>query len=150
MKRKFFGIFCFLALVGLVGAGQAISEEVCMDMGTITLKAPDDVEAVRSPVEFPHGVHFDYKCKECHHTWDGKTPVLNCTAAGCHDSSASLLKTEPEKAYRYYKNAYHDMCISCHKKIKAANEEIEMARKNIYTPLPKTGPTGCVQCHPKQ
>ena len=152
MKRNLIGVLCcfmMVVLIGMMGATQATSEEICIDSGTVTLKAPQDVEAERGAVEFPHGAHFDYKCKECHHTWNGETEVSGCMTSGCHDSSTSLLKTDPDQAHRYYKNAYHDMCISCHKKITAANRKLEMSRKNIDGALPKTGPTGCIGCHPK-
>ena len=153
MKRKSIGLICFLTLfvlVGILGAGQATSEEVCIDTGTISLKAPADVEPQRSEVNFPHGVHFDYNCKACHHTWNGKTAISGCTASGCHDSSTSLLKTDKAQNYRYFKNAFHDKCIACHKEITVANKAIEESQKNLDNPLPKTGPIGCVGCHPKE
>ena len=153
MKRKLIGLVCFLTiavLVGIFSAGLAISEEVCLDTGTLPLKAPADVEIQRSEkVDFPHGAHFDYNCKECHHKWDGKAAITGCQTSGCHDSSTSLLKTDPDQNYRYFKNAYHDMCITCHKEITIANKKLEESMKNLDKPLPKTGPIGCVGCHPQ-
>ncbi|MBA3028155.1 MAG: cytochrome c3 family protein [Desulfobacteraceae bacterium] len=153
MKKNFSRVFCavlMVALMGVVGAGQVSSEELCIPLGTITLSPPEDVESKRGDVEFPHDAHFNYSCKECHHTWEGSDKISGCSVSGCHDSSVPLLVTEPDKAYRYYKNAYHDMCINCHKEIQGSNEKLEFSRKSLDKPLPKTGPMGCVQCHAKK
>ena len=46
--------------------GQS-EEEMIVPMGTIVIGPPESVEAKRSPVEFPHAVHFKYECRTCHH-----------------------------------------------------------------------------------
>lgn len=137
-------------VLGATGADQVASEELCIPLGTITLSPPQDVERKKSDVEFPHDAHFDYSCKRCHHTWEGDNQISGCSTSGCHDSSLPLLTTEPSQSYRYYKNAYHDMCINCHKEIQVSNEKLEMSKKSLDKPLPKTGPVGCVQCHPEK
>jgi len=153
MKRIFVAILC-VVVMGLnaetVVAGQVENEELCIPLGTITISPPDGVDFKRSPVAFPHSLHFDYNCKQCHHDWTGDTEDLNCTTSDCHDSPTSLLKTDKSDAYRYYKTAYHTQCIGCHKGIKKANEELEMSKKEIKGTLPETGPTGCIDCHPKE
>jgi hypothetical protein len=151
MKKLFVVLLCIIAMgyyIGTVNAEQG-EEKLCIPLGTITISPPEGVEAKRSPVEFPHSVHFNYGCKECHHKWTGNTEDLSCMASGCHDSSTSLLKTDKDQAYRYFKTAYHNQCIVCHKDIKETNEKLEMSKQNIKDNLPKTGPTGCVECHPK-
>ena len=150
MKKLFIVMLCVVAVGFSLGGANAVQggDELCIPLGNITLSPPEDVEAKRAPVEFPHAVHFDYSCKKCHHEWTGDTEDLSCMTSGCHDSSISLLKTDKDEAYRYYKTAYHNQCIECHKEIKEANEKLELSKKQIAGNLPKTGPTGCVGCHP--
>ena len=150
MKKLLVVMLCVVAIGFSMGSVNTVQgeEELCIPLGNITLAPPEGVDAKRAPVEFPHSLHFDYSCKKCHHEWTGDTEDLSCMASGCHDSSTSLLKTDKDEAYRYYKNAYHNQCIVCHKEIKEANEKIEMSKKQISGNLPETGPTGCVGCHP--
>ena len=151
--KKTVAVMSCVMMIGLFGIavdGVKGDDELCIPLGTITLSPPDDVEAKRAPVEFPHAVHFDYSCKQCHHEWTGDTEDLTCMASGCHDSATSLLKTEPDEAYRYYKTAYHNQCVVCHKEIKAANEKLEMSKFPVKGTIQKTGPVGCVECHPKE
>ena len=152
MKRLLF-IAIYVALITITGflfTGKIYSEDLCIPLGIITISPPDGVEAKKSPVDFPHAVHFDYNCKECHHKWTGDDKNINCTISGCHDSNKSLLQTDKKESYRYFKTAYHIQCIICHKEIAQANKELEMSKKEIKGTLPKTGPTGCNSCHPKQ
>jgi len=151
MKKLLIALLCVVAIgfyFGTVNAEEG-EDQLCIPLGTLTLSPPEDVDAQRSPVEFPHAVHFNFNCKECHHEWNGNSEDLGCRASGCHDSSTSLLKTNKDEAYRYFKIAYHNLCIVCHKDIKEANEKLEMSKQNLKESLPKTGPTGCVECHPK-
>ena len=148
MKRIFISILCMLTIglfISTVSADQGEGDFLCIPLGNITLSAPQGVEAKRSPVDFPHAVHFNYSCMECHHEWKGDLENLSCKTSGCHDS------IEPDKGRpeRYYKTAYHNQCIVCHKEIVESNKKLEMSRKAIQGTLPKTGPTGCVECHPK-
>jgi len=160
MSKRLFVLMCLVVTMALgstwVVAGQGEGEEagdtMCLPMGTISLHPPESVEAKRSPVDFPHAQHFAYDCRECHHKWVGTEQIQNCTTSGCHDLTISPLKAEdPEvKALpqvRYYKKAYHQNCIVCHRDIKAENKKLEMAQANLDS-LKKTGPTGCKECHP--
>jgi uncharacterized protein YlaI len=129
-------------------------EQMCVPM-EITIE-PLIEDAKRSEVAFPHAVHFSYSCQECHHKWDTKSTIVNCTTSGCHDLDKAP-KTDdgrpvkdPAVSIRYYKKAYHDMCIGCHKKIKKSNKEIEASKASLGEKLSPTGPTGCNQCHPKE
>ncbi len=152
MKKIFVLISCIVMTGFFMGNVFADSNngELCIPLGTITLSPPEGVEAERAPVEFPHSVHFDYSCKKCHHEWTGDAENISCMTSGCHDSSTSLLMTDEDEDYRYYKTAYHEQCIVCHKEIKEENKKREMSIKGIKGTLSKTGPTGCIECHPKE
>ena len=149
MKGLFIVILCMLTaglFMGAVSSGQGEGDDLCIPLGTITLFPPEGVEAKRSPVDFPHAVHFNYNCMECHHEWKGNTENLSCMTSGCHDS----IESGKDQPNRHYKTAYHNQCIVCHKAIKESNRKLEMSKKDIQGTLPKTGPTGCTECHPKQ
>ena len=122
-------------------------------IGDIELKAPANISPKRSPVDFPHSTHFTFTCYTCHHTWNGDEAMQSCTASGCHDvverpkPTDGKLLTEAEKI-AYFKEAFHQLCINCHKDIQEQNLKLEMSLRRIEGKLPKTGPTGCVDCHP--
>jgi hypothetical protein len=130
-------------------------DEMCVPMGEITLE-PLNEEAKRSEVVFPHAVHFSYSCQECHHKWDNESPIVGCSTSGCHDlAKAPKMEDgkpakDPALKIRYFKNAYHDMCIGCHKEIKVKNKAMEASKASLGEKLAPTGPTGCNQCHPKE
>jgi hypothetical protein len=139
----------------LVTAGESSDEQMCIPMGKITLSAPESVEAKRSAVEFPHAVHFNYDCASCHHDWTGEEKIESCTTSGCHELTSSPKKAgstefEGEPEILYFKNAFHSLCIGCHQDIKASNKELELAKGVLPAQLPKTGPTGCIECHPQE
>jgi len=139
----------------LVWVPVEAEEEMCVPMGEITLE-PLTTEAKRSAVIFPHAVHFDYSCRECHHKWEKEKPILGCSASGCHDlaempkSDEGRPVKDPAVQIRYYKNAYHQMCIGCHMQIAKKNEALQASRMPGEAKIASTGPTGCIQCHPKE
>jgi len=140
------------ASLGIAGAGD---EEMCVPMGVITLEAPDSVEAKRAAVEFQHGRHFVLACASCHHTWEGAEPITGCMTSGCHDletlpKKADAKGIDKEQAYRYYKNAYHGQCIGCHKRMKQGIQKMANTLAGIEGQLATTGPSGCIECHPKE
>lgn len=148
-----------LIVIAATGLGISLAigseaEEMTLPLGEITISAPEDVEAKRSAVTFPHSVHFDYACNRCHHMWEYDAEVQSCSTEGCHDASISPQKAaadgEEIEAYQYYKSAYHSMCIGCHKEIKANNAKLERSMGKLPEQLPATGPTGCIECHPKE
>lgn len=165
MHRIRIGVLC-LMMVFLLGisweatglekeAGKQETEEMCVPMGMIVLAPAESVEKKKTPVEFPHARHFVYECKACHHKWEGTTQINSCTTSDCHD----LLK--PPKAptkylaytdtgIKYFKYAFHEKCVGCHKAIKSKRKEMEMSYVTLKEKLPKTGPTGCIECHPKK
>lgn len=140
--------------LGLSAATGSEAEEMTVPMGEITISAPEDVEAKRASVEFPHSTHFDYACSRCHHMWEYDAEIQSCSTEGCHDASLSPLKAAAEgdeiEAYQYYKTAYHGLCIGCHKEIKVSNAKLERTMGKLPEQLAATGPTGCIECHPKE
>ncbi len=156
-KICIWGLCLFVAVMlgaTLVTASEE-SGEMCVPMGTITLEPPETVEAKRAVVEFPHAVHFELSCKECHHMWETSEPVQSCSTSGCHDLDAlprigDTKKVDKEASIKYYKEAFHKSCIGCHKKDKINIKNIEARKTSIEEELPSTGPTGCKECHPKE
>jgi c(7)-type cytochrome triheme protein len=104
----------------------------------------------RPAVEFPHLLHFDdagIECSECHHRFqDGENIVddseLEEGAAGikcssCHKSEAGFrFKPDLDPTKRTLRQAYHRMCMSCHRQLKKENK--------------KAGFVTCGGCHPKK
>jgi len=165
MYRIQVGILC-LVMVFVFGlalnvAGQdksepeAAVEDMCVPMGVIELNPDPSVEQKKSSVEFNHGKHFNYDCRRCHHKWETNTKIANCSTSDCHD----LLKAPKrptkylvytEEGIKYYKYAYHQNCIGCHKEIKVEKKRLESVYLAAKKELPKTGPTSCKECHPKE
>ncbi len=158
MQRLFFVVLGLMAagiVAGFMGTSAISSETsdevLCIPMGTIVLEPPEGVVPKRSAVTFRHPVHYQYSCQTCHHDWAGEAQITGCMTSGCHDLIESPVKTgdlDRDEAVRYYKNAYHDMCIGCHAEIHARNKEAERSLIPGKVRLMRSGPTGCVQCHP--
>ncbi len=139
----------------MIVSGEEDAEDMCVPMGTIELSAPDGVEQKRASVGFPHAQHFGFECQTCHHKWDNTSQIQGCMTSGCHDVKEAATKTKqgtPLRAdeIRYFKKAYHESCIGCHKVMKLKNRKIEMSGQKIDGPLPNPGPTSCMGCHPKE
>ena len=153
-----FALFIIFIAGGM--ATFAKETEVTMDaifvpVGRLALAPPVGVTPKRSAVAFPHSQHFGYTCMTCHHKWDGNSQVQSCTASKCHDQLSPTLKDKKSLDYgpvaiRYYKYAFHQQCIRCHREIKMHNEKLERSRKRLSEPLQWPGPTGCVGCHPRE
>jgi hypothetical protein len=147
-------VICTLVFSALIwGTPVTAEEEMCVPMEEITI-ASIATEAKRTEVTFPHAGHFSIACQRCHHTWSLTEPIVGCTTSGCHDlaelpttEDGKPVKDKAQKA-RYYKNAYHTMCIGCHKEIKIKNKAMEASMTALGEALPSTGPTGCNECHP--
>ena len=150
------GVFCLiLALIfgnAMVIAGNSDGDYMSVPMGIIQLDPPDSVENPKPPVNFPHSIHFEFNCRTCHHQWEFDEPIQNCRTSGCHDGLVAPTKAEkgedPEELkMSYYKNAYHKLCIGCHRDMKHENRKLELSGRVLKENLPATGPTGCKQCH---
>ena len=159
MYKISLGVLCLVLAVifgnAMVVTGQSDAEEMCIPMGIIPLKPLEGVEAKRTPVDFHHPTHFDFNCQTCHHKWETSEPIAGCTTTDCHDVAEAPKKSgagaiDKDLAARYYKTAYHGLCISCHKEMKIQNEALEISGRVLTENLPNTGPTGCIQCHPKE
>lgn len=156
------GLLCLcLSMVLVFGSitvvvGQGTEDEMVVPMGTIVLEPPESVEPKRSPVEFPHSTHFaSVDCRTCHHKWQGTEVITGCGTQDCHDLTVSPTKSgddrsNPDLAIRYYKTGYHQLCIGCHKEIRAQNAQLETSHKELKETLTIPGPTSCIQCHPKE
>ena len=145
-----------VVLVGVIwGSLSTADDEMCVPMGEITLHSLAS-EAKRSDVAFPHNVHFNYACQKCHHQWDAEGSIQSCTTSGCHDLAQAPMNEkgrpvmDPVQKVRYFKNAFHNMCIGCHKEIKMKNSQIEASKAALGETLAPTGPTGCSECHPNE
>jgi hypothetical protein len=165
MNRLRIGVLC-LMMVFIFGISMEVAgqnkgeseqalEDMCIPMGKILLKPDALVKQKRSQVEFDHSKHLVNDCKACHHTWEGNAKIVTCATSGCHDLLKSPRKPTKYLSYtdtgiKYYKYAFHQQCVGCHKEIKIKRKEMEMSYRILTTVLPKTGPTGCIECHPKE
>lgn len=156
MRKIFFAgiglmvVLCFAC----VSVSFADERDLCVPMGVIVLSAPEKAEQKNAPVDFHHSKHFIYDCRRCHHKWEGTTENLSCGTSNCHDLATNP-KTEGKKgksetAYRYFKTAYHNQCIGCHKANRQKNAKLESSKKVLKSNMQNPGPTGCVECHPRQ
>ena len=149
-------ITALLVVFWIVAAGLApagAEDEMCVPLGTITLEPPEGVQGQKSAVEFPHGQHFAYACQDCHHKWDKASAIVSCTTSGCHDLTAMPEKAQQgaaaEPAMRYFKSAFHENCIGCHKKLKAQLDKAEVSLSAPKVSVSGNLPTGCIECHPR-
>jgi len=161
MRMNRFRTVVFFLIVMLVCGGswavvaQDSEDMLCIPMDSIEIGPPESVEARRSSVAFPHALHFDFSCQTCHHKWEKDANLTGCMTSGCHDLTASPEKgtaeaKDADAAMKYYKPAYHGLCLGCHKEIKKQNEALVVSGKVLRDKLPSTGPTGCKECHPKE
>jgi hypothetical protein len=165
MHRLRIGVLCVMIFfvlgisLGIADEGKEASEQemeyMRVPMGVIVLQPDESIEPKKSPVEFNHSLHFTYDCKACHHKWEGDTQISTCSTSECHDLLKSPKKPTKylqytEEGIKYYKYAYHQKCVGCHKEIKVERKKKEMSYQSLDSKLPTPGPTGCVECHPKE
>lgn len=160
MYKISLGVLCLvLAMVfgnAMVVTGSGDAEEMCIPMGTILLEPPEGVEPQRAAVDFHHSTHFGFTCQTCHHTWvETQEPIVGCMTSECHNlaeppRNPDTGKIDKKLAIRYYKTAYHQMCIGCHKEMQIQNKALEMSGRVLKENLPNAGPTSCSGCHPKE
>ena len=159
MRRVILGlsvglVFCVMALVATAQDAKEKEGYLSVPIGIIDLKPPKAVDAKKNPVEFPHSRHFIYNCKECHHAWNLDAQLQTCTTSECHDLIKAPKKESAAAAVtdiKYFKKAFHQKCIGCHQEIKKQNTAMEKSLRfsDKKLTLQKSGPTGCVECHPK-
>ena len=155
-KSSLFGLMVMIILfiVSPWAFAKDTMDAVYLPVGTLTLAVPRGVVPRRSAVAFPHSRHFDYTCKSCHHKWDGLSQVSGCTASGCHEQFAPNKGKKAKRASDpadkpHFRSAYHRKCIACHKRIKIERYKLEKSGIVLTKPLPRTGPIGCIECHPR-
>jgi hypothetical protein len=163
MHRRYIGMLLLMIAI-LFGISFGIAakemqedkkdmEDMTVPMGIIVLEPDKSITPKKAPVEFHHSKHFIYDCKTCHHKWQGNAQVAGCTTSDCHDQLESPKKPTKYLSYtetgiKYYKYAYHQKCVGCHKEEKDKRKKMEMSLTVVKDKLPKTGPTGCIECHP--
>ncbi|MDP2647020.1 MAG: cytochrome c3 family protein [Desulfobacterales bacterium] len=118
------------------------------------IEPPKEVKKQRAVVGFFHSKHYTLTCIKCHHEWKGDAAIPKCSASKCHDlakppKKAEILASKTILEISYYKKAFHDLCIGCHQDMKRKNIEMEKSYLTLKPKIEKTGPTGCVLCHPK-
>jgi hypothetical protein len=158
MQLKALAMFCVALFVAMFFSievsGESAEEQMCVPMGTITIKPPAGLKPTKSTVAFPHSRHFATECRVCHHKWEGQKKIQSCRSAGCHDQISAPEKSGTYLSYsdvsiRYFKYAYHQACIGCHKQIRAKNLQLAKSYQVVEEKLPEAGPSGCIECHPK-
>jgi len=122
-------------------------ESLSIPLGIITLEAPEEVEAKRGSVGFPHGLHFQFACKDCHHDWDGESEVEACTS--CHDETepSGTRNIKDEANQMYYLAAFHNVCVTCHRDMDKKRRAAMAQGKTKKADLPKAAPVNCNGCH---
>ena len=155
-KVRIVGLWLIVLVFGLtwIVSGNEAVDEISVPMGSFLLEPPESVTAKRPSVDFPHSRHFDFSCKMCHHEWDYETSISTCMTSGCHDLLEPPKKSDKENTdenfpSRYYKEAFHNTCIVCHKLIRLKNIETEKKLRftDKDTVIMKAGPLTCKACH---
>jgi hypothetical protein len=146
-------VCCVFALVATAQDAKEKEGYLCVPIRNIDLKPPEGFAATKSSVAFPHSKHFIYNCRDCHHTWNLDANLKTCTTSECHDQVQAPKKENTGvavAAVRYFKNAFHQQCIGCHQEIKKQNAAKEKSPRfsDQKLILQKSGPTGCIECHP--
>ncbi|MEW6673332.1 MAG: cytochrome c3 family protein [Thermodesulfobacteriota bacterium] len=156
MRRLIMGlsvgvVCCVTALAATAQDAKEKEGYWSVPINAIELKPPAAIDATKSPVEFPHSRHFIYNCIACHHTWKLDARLQTCTASECHDQNKAPKKESGVADINYFKKAFHQKCIGCHLEIKRQNAAKEKGLRvsDKKLALQKSGPTGCVECHPK-
>lgn len=103
--------------------------------GDLKLGPPEGMKASKTLVDFSHAKHGDAKveCVTCHHTWDSKSEIKSCAAAGCHDQPGKKGKNAFYVAFHAKKS--EASCLGCHKIVKKQGNKVV--------------PVSCKSCHPK-
>ena len=139
-----FASLLFLVVGSLTAADKPEAPDV------ITMESKVYPKHTKKLVTWPHKKHADHKdigCADCHHvfkdgknTWKEGDPVQKCEE--CHSEPAQpkddkTKMSKAEKIKKYHKDAIHENCKGCHKKM--IDKESEMGMKLLK---------GCKGCHP--
>jgi c(7)-type cytochrome triheme protein len=142
---RFLGWFVLLGIGSLLWAlnlGAQPDDILLDDQSVFTARS-------RPAVAFPHIKHTDadIECSVCHHQFEGGENVVEeseleegvegIKCASCHKSNPGFrFKPDFDPSKRTLQQAYHRMCMSCHRRRKKENE--------------KAGFVTCGGCHPKK
>ncbi len=146
MGNKKLGILTlFFTVLGFATVGSLIASDV---PDVITMDSKVYKKHTKGLVELHHKKHAEHEgisCADCHHvykdgknTWKEGDPVQKC--AECHNKTGKAPKDmkKAEKIKSYHKDAIHENCKSCHKKMIDKGSELG---KSINK---------CTGCHPKK
>ncbi len=113
----------------------------------ITMNSSLWPEHTKGLVEFTHKKHaedYGIACTECHHkyengknVWKEGDPVQKCEECHNEPTIKGEKKLPKDQQKLNLKLAFHNNCISCHKKLKKENKQTK-------------APTTCSKCHPKK
>jgi len=86
-----------------------------------------------------HAMEYKISCVDCHHQLEPGAEAVKQNCLDCHGSKAIRSKppnrrSPAEKKVQPYLIVLHDMCVGCHKELKA------------YDPYSKV-PVACWRCH---
>src|SRR4030042_5238224 len=92
----------------------------------------------RPAVTFPHNRHVEIElpCKDCHHIYENGKNVLDESRLEEGNQDIHCSACHSPKSSRNLKQAFHDQCMGCHKRVHKENK--------------KTGPRYCGECHVKK
>ena len=133
------GMAIFLWAVNL----DAQPEEILLDNHSVFTNRS------RPPVAFPHMQHIDagMDCSDCHHRFKGGKNIVDegnleegaegIKCASCHKNKTGFrFKPDLDPTKRTLRQAYHLMCIRCHRQV------IRDKKQSV--------PVTCGDCHPRK
>ena len=121
---------------------DAQPEDILLDNQTVF------TSRTRPAVAFPHMQHIDaeIECSSCHHRFQGGENIVDeaeleedaegIKCASCHKKEPGFrFKPDLDLTKRILQQAYHRMCMGCHRQLKKENK--------------KAGVITCGECHPR-
>jgi len=138
IKFKFLTAILSIFLFQICGIGYAESEIPYIFKYSLSTR----IDNYEHSVTFNHSRHaMDYKitCVDCHHQLEPGAKVVEENCLDCHGAKAirnnqQTRRIPKEKRVQRYLKVLHDMCIGCHKEVKANNPYSRM-------------PVSCWRCH---
>jgi hypothetical protein len=138
MKFKFLTFTLSIFLFQICALGYAESEIPHVFKYSFSTSIKYDEHSVT----FNHAKHaMEYKitCVACHHELEAGAAAVEENCLGCHGTKAirnnqQKRRISKEKRAQPYLIVLHDMCVRCHKEIKANNPYLKV-------------PVSCWRCH---
>jgi len=140
IKIKFIAAASSIIILGLYGYGFTDSQIPLV----LNYELPfNPYNYASNTVTFEHATHvMEYKitCVKCHHTLESGAIAVEESCLECHGKKAISNQRDQnvpkEKRAQPYLIVLHNMCIDCHKKIKANNRNVKVKV-----------PVACWRCH---